>query len=640
MYLLFALVLVTTSHSLALAEAPWPQWPHDFQWNSAGRVPGKECTQVVEIIDPHTWTDNYFCWTQGGRRNPQMKWSSAGPISGMRCTQIHEAADPHSWQDNYLCVPHDSPYNFRWSSAGPIAGLQCINWHEAADPNTWADNYLCDDPRYSGLSTLMKTALRGLRPPAEAAIVDAQWNAAEKKCISDGTCAAKYGDFALAAQVVGNGMTAAQQVFEVLSQIAEISKATNIKSLGKMAGPVGAAFGAFAAIVEIVALFGGSELQKLDTVIELLNDGFSRMEYRFDELGGRIDDLDKAMKEQFFWTRVQPKLEKLNSVKQRIKDYFKVSKPEVRALRASMLDKSQWQDQYDAFNALRAGFDGDKSTGSFCKELTVFTNTDRRKIVNILVNLYSRMVKGAMDLLLIGSILGHKEDIPLREKEYEEVLVRIANTIKDCDSAIETTKWLETWKGDLTRTIGDTAAGHESALADRIYNTLSNKYYWRHWLVVVYKEMHLEEKHWRTIWGVGSTSVNKLHWKGRYNVIVSSVPADAPSRKWSGPITSQRAERYRRWEGRPRKVKWYTRYIPLDAKEIQQAIPQSAKTGVYPIVGVIEYIPQIDDGKFQVRAPENRKFHKLVSSGKQVRCTGAKIHKRCKTQHFNVIVLG
>ena len=66
--------------------------------------------------------------------------------------------------------------------------------------------------------------------------------------------------------------------------------------------------------------------------------------------------------------------------------------------------------------------------------------------------------------------------------------------------------------------------GHESALADRIYNTLSNKYYWRHWLVVVYKEMHLEEKHWRTIWGVGSTSVNKLHWKGRYNVIVSSVP--------------------------------------------------------------------------------------------------------------------
>jgi len=122
----------------------YPHWPSQFAWSSAGPIAGKKCTQIVEMADPHTWSDNYFCWTQDhGKKNPNIQWRSWGKIPGMRCTQILEAADPHTWSDNYLCVPHDSPYNFRWSSAGPIAGLQCIQWLEASDPHTWSDNYLC-----------------------------------------------------------------------------------------------------------------------------------------------------------------------------------------------------------------------------------------------------------------------------------------------------------------------------------------------------------------------------------------------------------------------------------------------------------------------------------------------------------------
>merc|ERR1719494_189905 len=126
-------------------EAPWPHWPQDFAWSSAGRVTGKVCTQILEPADPHTWSDNYFCWTQGGRKNLKISWSNSGSIPGMRCTQIHEGADPHNWSNNYLCVPHDSPYNFRWSSAGPISGLQCVQWVETSDPHTWTDNYLCGE---------------------------------------------------------------------------------------------------------------------------------------------------------------------------------------------------------------------------------------------------------------------------------------------------------------------------------------------------------------------------------------------------------------------------------------------------------------------------------------------------------------
>lgn len=110
-----------------------------FKWSSAGPIPGLICTQIVEIADPHTWTDNYLC----SSRQLNLRWSSAGPISGMRCTQIHEAADPHTWSDNYLCIPNNSDLRFFWSSAGSIDNLRCVRIVESADPHTWQDNYLC-----------------------------------------------------------------------------------------------------------------------------------------------------------------------------------------------------------------------------------------------------------------------------------------------------------------------------------------------------------------------------------------------------------------------------------------------------------------------------------------------------------------
>lgn len=75
-----------------------------------------------------------------------------GPIAGMRCTQILEIADPHTWADNYFCVPHQSPYQFSWNSAAPVPGAHCIRWLEPSDPHTWADNHLCA-PQFCNLQS-------------------------------------------------------------------------------------------------------------------------------------------------------------------------------------------------------------------------------------------------------------------------------------------------------------------------------------------------------------------------------------------------------------------------------------------------------------------------------------------------------
>ena len=146
MFGILSLLLIASSIALAQSKdlTNLPVWPKQFKWGSAGIPAGYRCTQIIEVADPHTWGDNYFCWEESST-DPEIRWSSAGAIAGMRCTQIIEEADPHTWQDNYLCVPHWSPYYFSWSSAGPIQGKGCVQWLEPADPDTWADNFLCAD---------------------------------------------------------------------------------------------------------------------------------------------------------------------------------------------------------------------------------------------------------------------------------------------------------------------------------------------------------------------------------------------------------------------------------------------------------------------------------------------------------------
>jgi GH43 family beta-xylosidase len=112
-----------------------------FRWSWAGPIHGMHCTRIDEVLDPHTWGDNYFC----SREDLGMRWSSAGPINGMRCELVRDWAEPaeHTWDDNFLCVPESSPYQFQFAPAGPASDKECVPMIEPLDPHTWNDNFMC-----------------------------------------------------------------------------------------------------------------------------------------------------------------------------------------------------------------------------------------------------------------------------------------------------------------------------------------------------------------------------------------------------------------------------------------------------------------------------------------------------------------
>ena len=153
-------------------------------------------------------------------------------------------------------------------------------------------------------------------------------------------------------------------------------------------------------------------------------------------------------------------------------------------------------------------------------------------------------------------------------------------------------------------------------MANKFYNSLSNKYYWRDWLVVVYPEMRGSDNHYRRYCYDGVTTANLKHWKKRYNILISSISADTKDQAFT---TTENIQTFStKWvNNNPGRV---MKKVPWDAKKIYENLPSGMKKCKYPIAGVVD-----NRGNFVIRAPENRKFH-LV--------------KKNSAEYFNIFALG
>ena len=167
-------------------------------------------------------------------------------------------------------------------------------------------------------------------------------------------------------------------------------------------------------------------------------------------------------------------------------------------------------------------------------------------------------------------------------------------------------------------------------MADAINNALSTKYYWRDWLVVVYKEMVGHHVHWRGVCSVNQLSVDYLHWKKTYNVIVSSI--DKTKAKIQHSLAGVKT--YERKRVRGIRNTWRTTYTYYNAQQIYNNLPAQVKSCRYMIRGVVK-----KNGNFEIRAPSQRKNYSLKSNLKQ-RCTGRGGSRKCTSEMYHLFALG
>lgn len=109
---------------------------YGIQWSSAGPIAGMRCTQTLEIAEPasHTWTDNYICVPTASTLT--LSWSMAGRQAGKSCVQWSEPADPHTWGDNFLCYTGSCSNRCGASGGGCWCDSQCTTYGDCCSDFT------------------------------------------------------------------------------------------------------------------------------------------------------------------------------------------------------------------------------------------------------------------------------------------------------------------------------------------------------------------------------------------------------------------------------------------------------------------------------------------------------------------------
>ena len=150
---------------------------------------------------------------------------------------------------------------------------------------------------------------------------------------------------------VAHGFAAAKDIADGVAQILGNGTFNRMsKALAKLAPFMGA----FGAMVNIVGLFGDSlEVQRLDKIMETLNNGFQRVEYRFDRLERGLQDLENTINEQNFWTRIRDDLATLYNAEELVKDYFETTDPAARRQNQKDLNYAEFRKLETALNSLK-----------------------------------------------------------------------------------------------------------------------------------------------------------------------------------------------------------------------------------------------------------------------------------------------
>jgi len=406
-----------------------------------------------------------------------------------------------------------------------------------------------------------------------------RWNDGIRTCT--GACEQEYDSLAGDMEQAALGLEAAQSMLDLAND------GINNKQFRKIAGlmsKVGPYLGGVGVVVGIIGSFGDSEeMQRLNFIVEMLSEGFQGINNRFNQIEFQIDEVKALLHKQHIDTRNYDDVNLLVNVNKLVERYFKAVKDNDKYWvdRTSQDILRQKDKVWDAVETLINTFTG-AADYELCMTLGTATHGDRQEVMTRVIRLYTKLIQGVSDYLLIERF-NDPRGVARLKNEYNRKLNNVYNTIAKCDRALEGSLWRNYWKSDLVAAMGDYPKDRRNQLADTIDRKLSSKYYYRHWLTAVYNDWYGGNNHWNMRCSDGW---HKLHWKSRYNIIVNSV----------SPSKSTYAS----------KLDVHFPY-KNDARKLWESIPGHIRTCTYPISGVIKHGWGHDPA---LRTPPNRTYFK------------------------------
>ena len=262
---------------------------------------------------------------------------------------------------------------------------------------------------------------------------------------------------------ISHGFDSGSKMVEGLQELSEVKlekleiKNINLKGiskmkkLGKVFESVAPFLGALSAVFSILGFGGPSkEEQRIDNLLKVINKGFQRLGKKMDKVKNRLDGLEKEVKREHFWTRLDGDLKRLYEVNARVQLYYNTPNETDQKARLAFFDNYEYSRAYDAFLAIKGTFEGDFGKEPLCQSMIDFSKSDLRRILIVSFNLYTQMIQAATNMAIIKTVITNKT-IGSNEMETEltETLLKIKNRIEECEKTIKTKTWRSQWRKEV-----------------------------------------------------------------------------------------------------------------------------------------------------------------------------------------------
>ncbi|XP_063425391.1 uncharacterized protein LOC134708837 [Mytilus trossulus] len=289
------------------------------------------------------------------------------------------------------------------------------------------------------------------------------------------------------------------------------------KVLSSFAKNVGPFLGAISPLVSFISGFvNKGPSAELRSIQRLAKD----IDHRFDKVDSQFAEVKRLIEWNTVRVQYSSLEQKINAVYRKYKEMY--SAPTSALAGEKVLFVTNYESDFQ--NSGIKLYDGVMNVGNvFGDGLLIpcmkFTLYDRKKCGTFSSGILKLLLRAAEVELAYLQVKGLEKNVPYHTSQWKSRLDDVRSAMSHADSAIANT-YHDQSGSDIDKYALDhsTNSMNNHDFANGLYNFLAEKYYWRDWLVIAYKDVTGDDKHYQQ----ACSGHLKFRDRGR-NIVVASV---------------------------------------------------------------------------------------------------------------------
>ncbi|XP_048763634.2 uncharacterized protein LOC125671778 [Ostrea edulis] len=278
---------------------------------------------------------------------------------------------------------------------------------------------------------------------------------------------------------VKGGIEAANTITDIVSGVKILSKFT------KIMGSVAPFLAAIGPLMDLITMFLP---QQEDPTLTYLKEQFSKVDSNFrnmERLFGEVTNLIQStgIKSQFSTIE-----QNVNALSYRLHMLMKAPREAAEGQKFRFI--SSFQVSYQ--NAAKKIYDGIMKKQSFTDNIPEaamqYTNYDRKKMQRVMAGCFGLLVTAVKVNLAYLELTNRTASYKMEKTHWEKGIKEVLEKVKSVDAEVT-----DAWEHQRFKDLKDLSAQYKDdsneEFSKRLYEFYSEKYYWREWVVIVYKKM-------------------------------------------------------------------------------------------------------------------------------------------------------